>query len=131
MTEATTTSSPYPSRLLANYEALYETRSVMETMKKNQSLRGIENYVKRKEVRATTHKTWRQMKGMDLFMHEVNHAGNKPFVFGFWYVFSWPFIFVIPSVYFAITLFVSFPENNLIFPFPYQIFSMHTVLLAH
>jgi hypothetical protein len=91
MTEATTTSSPYPSRLLANYEALYETRSVMETMKKNQSLRGIENYVKRKEVRATTHKTWRQMKGMDLFMHEVNHAGNKPFVFGFWYVFLYTF----------------------------------------
>jgi hypothetical protein len=99
MIEATTTSSPYPSRLLANYEALHETRSVMETMKKNQSLRGIENYVKRKEVRATTHKTWRQMKGMDLFMHEVNHAGNKPFVFGFWYVFLCTFNSIIPCLF--------------------------------
>ena len=28
-------------------------------------------------------KTWRQMSGMALMMHEAGHVGNKPFVIGF------------------------------------------------
>jgi hypothetical protein len=28
-------------------------------------------------------KTWRQMSGMSLMMHEVGHTGNKPFMIGF------------------------------------------------
>jgi hypothetical protein len=72
----------YPARLAANYEALQESRNMMETIRKNQALRGIEPYLERKKVRATTHNTWRQMRGMKLFMHEINHPGNKPFVIG-------------------------------------------------
>jgi hypothetical protein len=68
------------------YEALTRLRSMMETMKKNQELRGGEALEKRMATRATTHKTWRQMKGMQLAMHEMNHAGNKPFVIGLGYV---------------------------------------------
>eukprot|EP00522_Entomoneis_paludosa_P014690 CAMPEP_0172445804 /NCGR_PEP_ID=MMETSP1065-20121228/5587_1 /TAXON_ID=265537 /ORGANISM="Amphiprora paludosa, Strain CCMP125" /LENGTH=78 /DNA_ID=CAMNT_0013196789 /DNA_START=567 /DNA_END=803 /DNA_ORIENTATION=+ len=33
--------------------------------------------------RAATHKTWRQMKGMERVMYEVQHKGNYPFVIGF------------------------------------------------
>eukprot|EP00977_Amphora_coffeiformis_P030034 scaffold44395_cov115-Amphora_coffeaeformis.AAC.1 len=33
--------------------------------------------------RAVTHKTWRQMKGMDRVIFELNHPGNKPFAIGF------------------------------------------------
>ena len=73
----------YPARLAESYEALAQTRQMMETMKQNQSLRGIENYKQRKLARATTHKTWRQMKGLELMMHELNHPGNKPFAIGF------------------------------------------------
>ena len=54
----------------------------MEKMKKNQELRGIENYKKRVAHRAATHKTWRQMKGVQLALHEINHPGNKPFAMG-------------------------------------------------
>lgn len=57
-------------------------RAVMEALKKNQELRGVENLKKRMAERAATHTTWRQMKGMQLFMHEINHPGNKPFVIG-------------------------------------------------
>lgn len=68
------------------YEALNRLRSMMETMKKNQELRGGEALQKRMATRASTHKTWRQMKGMQLAMHEMNHAGNKPFVIGLGWV---------------------------------------------
>ena len=73
----------YPARLAASYESLAITRQMMETMKQNQSLRGIENYQQRKLTRSTNNQTWRQMKGMQLMMHEMNHPGNKPFVIGF------------------------------------------------
>ena len=73
----------YPARLAASYESLAITRQMMETMKQNQSLRGIENYKQRKLTRSTNNQTWRQMKGMQLMMHEMNHPGNKPFVIGF------------------------------------------------
>jgi hypothetical protein len=64
------------------YEALTRLRDLMETMKKNQELRGGVQLEKRMAERAATHKTWRQMKGMQLAMHEMNHPGNKPFVIG-------------------------------------------------
>jgi hypothetical protein len=64
------------------YEALHRMRDMMAVMKKNQEMRGEEALKKRMAERATTHKTWRQMKGMQLAMHEMNHPGNKPFVIG-------------------------------------------------
>jgi hypothetical protein len=57
-------------------------RSFVEHLKYNQENRGMENYRKRMAHRAATHKTWRQMKGVEKFMHEINHPGNKPFVIG-------------------------------------------------
>jgi len=52
-------------------------------MKKNQELRGIDGLKKRMAERANKpDKTWRQMKGMQLVMHEINHPGNKPFAIG-------------------------------------------------
>jgi hypothetical protein len=57
-------------------------RSMMETMKKQQAQRGISGLETRLAHRAATHKSWRQMKGMQLVMHEINHPGNKPFMIG-------------------------------------------------
>lgn len=68
-------------RLKENYAAMHEMRQTMETMKKNQELRGVEGLKQRMAARAK-HNTWRQMKGMQLFMHEINHPGNKPFMIG-------------------------------------------------
>jgi hypothetical protein len=82
-----------PTSLEKEYEALGRMRELMEIMKKNQSLRGEAGYQQRMAQRATR-TTWRQMKGMQLVMHELNHPGNKPFVIGFGYV-----IFYIHSVY--------------------------------
>lgn len=70
-----------PARLKDHYASLDELRKTMETMRKNQELRGVEAYEKRMAERAKKN-TWRQMKGMQLFMHEVNHPGNQPFVIG-------------------------------------------------
>jgi hypothetical protein len=71
-----------PDSLRLQYEDMHKMRAVMEALKKNQELRGVENLKKRMAERAATHTTWRQMKGMQLFMHEINHPGNKPFVIG-------------------------------------------------
>jgi len=71
-----------PEQLKGHYEDMFKMREMMETMKKQQAYRGVEGLKKRMAERAATHKTWRQMKGMQLFMHEVNHPGNKPFVIG-------------------------------------------------
>jgi hypothetical protein len=76
-------SSAIHPALQKQYDRINSLRQSMEVMKENQSLRGPENYQKRMAQRAATHKTWRQMKGMQLFMHEINHPGNKPFVIGF------------------------------------------------
>jgi len=70
-----------PPRLAANYEKLATMRSLMATMKEQQSLRGPESYAARMAERAKKN-TWRQMSGMQLFMHEINHKGNFPFVVG-------------------------------------------------
>ena len=34
-------------------------------------------------AKANQPQTWRQMKGMQLMMHEIGAAGNKPFMVGF------------------------------------------------
>jgi hypothetical protein len=83
----------FPTSLEKEYEAMGRMRELMETMKKNQSMRGEAAYHQRMAQRATRN-TWRQMKGMQLVMHELNHPGNKPFVIGFGYV-----IFCIHAVY--------------------------------
>lgn len=81
-----------PATLEKQYEALGRMRELMAVMKKNQSLRGEAGYQQRMAERATR-TTWRQMKGMQLVMHELNHPGNRPFVMGFgyvrWFVYSW------------------------------------------
>lgn len=71
-----------PEDLKRQYDLLAKMRVAKETMEKNQALRGIENHKKRMAERAATHTSWRQMKGIQLFMHEVNHPGNKPFAIG-------------------------------------------------
>lgn len=75
--------SKLPVALQQQYEALERMRGLMEVMKQNQALRGEEELNKRLAHRAATHQSWRQMKGMQLFMHEINHPGNKPFMIGF------------------------------------------------
>jgi len=44
----------------------------MIVLKYNQASRGVEGLQARVAERATTHKTWRQMKGMDRIMFEVS-----------------------------------------------------------
>ena len=52
-------------------------------LKYNQASRGVQGLQARVAQRAATHKTWRQMKGMDRVMFELTHPGNKPFMIGF------------------------------------------------
>ncbi len=75
-------SNEIPARLAAQYETLSAQRAQMETMKQNQALRGEAEHAKRTALRAKTHNSWRQMKGMQLFMNEIKHPGNKPFAIG-------------------------------------------------
>jgi hypothetical protein len=79
-------SEQYPQRLQAGYETIRRMREMMELMKKSQAMRGEENLKLRKANRAATHKTWRQMKAMQLFMHEIGHPGLQPFIVGAGYV---------------------------------------------
>ena len=74
----------------ANYEALGKLREMTATLKKNQEFRGVEGLKSRMAERAKRN-TWRQMKGMQLAMHEINHPGNKPFLIGLGYVRPGPF----------------------------------------
>lgn len=71
-----------PAHLAEHYEAMAKMRQMMETMKSNQALRGEEGLAKRMAERANRG-TWRQMSGMKLMAHEINHPGNKPFAIGF------------------------------------------------
>ena len=75
-------SSSIPERLAAQYADLAFMKEKMATMQQNQQMRGLENYNKRMTERMTTHKTWRQMKGLQLAMHEIKHPGNRAFVIG-------------------------------------------------
>ncbi|KAL3937799.1 MAG: hypothetical protein SGBAC_007164 [Bacillariaceae sp.] len=62
---------------------LFEShKKYLEWRKTEWATRGTDALAKRQAARAANHKTWRQMKGFDLMRHEMNHAGNKPFVIG-------------------------------------------------
>ena len=74
--------STVPDRLAGKYADLAFMKEKMETMKKQQAMRGVDQYKARMAERAATHTSWRQMKGFQLMMHEINHPGNKPFVIG-------------------------------------------------
>jgi hypothetical protein len=76
-----------PEALQKKYAALKENRALLEAMKLEQGLRGEEKHLERRAHRAATHTSWRQMGGARLFLHEINHPGNKPFAIGFGYVF--------------------------------------------
>lgn len=67
----------------ARASELFEShKKYLEWRKMEWSSRGPDALAKRVATRSATHKTWRQMKGMDLVRHEMNHPGNKPFVIG-------------------------------------------------
>mmetsp|Transcript_5787 Transcript_5787/g.9143 ORF Transcript_5787/g.9143 Transcript_5787/m.9143 type:complete len:104 (+) Transcript_5787:201-512(+) len=53
----------------------------METSKKTWEMRGKEARIAAHQARQSV-KTWRNMKGMELMIHEAGHAGNRPFVMG-------------------------------------------------
>lgn len=64
------------SELFASHKKFLEWR------KTEWATRGPEALEKRMAARAASHKSWRQLKGMDLVKHEMSHAGNRPFVIG-------------------------------------------------
>ncbi|CAB9510996.1 expressed unknown protein [Seminavis robusta] len=58
-------------------------KELLAYLKSQQAGRGQAKMIERMNTRATTHNTWRQMSGVKLVAHEMNHPGNKPFVIGF------------------------------------------------
>jgi len=79
--------APSTGRLAQQYADLAFMREKMQIIQKQQAMRGIENYYQRVAARVNKpNKTWRQMKGMELAMHEIKHPGNRPFVIGLGYV---------------------------------------------
>ena len=57
-------------------------KKFLEWRKTEWASRGPDALAKRVAHRASTHKTWRQMKGMDLVKHELSTPGNRPFAIG-------------------------------------------------
>jgi len=56
----------------------------MAESKRIASTRGREARIASNAVRmASGVKTWRQKSGVGLMIHEISHAGNKPFMIGF------------------------------------------------
>jgi hypothetical protein len=64
----------------AEIEAYFKQQ--MEESKKLWSMRGKEARIQAHAARMNGPKTWRQLKGMELMIHEMKHAGNRPFVTG-------------------------------------------------
>jgi hypothetical protein len=64
----------------AEIEAYFKAQ--MEESKKVWEMRGKDARIKAHAARIAGPKTWRQMKGMELMIHEAKHAGNRPFVIG-------------------------------------------------
>lgn len=64
------------------HELVDKQKELLAYLKKQQEGRGEQKLIERHNLRQTTHNTWRQMSGMKLTMHEINHPGNKPFVIG-------------------------------------------------
>eukprot|EP00538_Stauroneis_constricta_P002118 CAMPEP_0119547422 /NCGR_PEP_ID=MMETSP1352-20130426/1551_1 /TAXON_ID=265584 /ORGANISM="Stauroneis constricta, Strain CCMP1120" /LENGTH=113 /DNA_ID=CAMNT_0007592345 /DNA_START=42 /DNA_END=383 /DNA_ORIENTATION=- len=63
-------------------EVFESHKKYLEWRKKEWATRGPDALAQRQAARAATNKTWRQMKGFDLFRHEVSHHGNRPFTIG-------------------------------------------------
>mmetsp|Transcript_23265 Transcript_23265/g.37839 ORF Transcript_23265/g.37839 Transcript_23265/m.37839 type:complete len:116 (+) Transcript_23265:99-446(+) len=80
----------------ARANELFEShKKYLEWRKSEWASRGSDALAKRVAARASTHKTWRQMKGFDLMRHEMNHPGNKPFVIGMGvmsFIYMWSFL---------------------------------------
>jgi hypothetical protein len=57
-------------------------KKYLDWRKTEWATRGPAALATRMEQRSKTHTSWRQMKGMELVKHEMNHPGNKPFVIG-------------------------------------------------
>jgi pyridoxine/pyridoxamine 5'-phosphate oxidase len=56
----------------------------MEESRKIWASRGKEARIKAHAERMSSGvKTWRQMSGLPLMVHEMSHAGNRPFMLGF------------------------------------------------
>jgi len=63
--------------------AVAKQKELLAYLKGQQSQRGEAKLIERVATRQATHQTWRQMSGVKLVAHELNHPGNKPFVIGF------------------------------------------------
>ena len=66
---------------IAEINAYFQGR--MAESRKIWSTRGKDARIAAAAARASGPKTWRQMSGVSLMMHEVGHAGNRPFMIGF------------------------------------------------
>ena len=55
----------------------------MDESRKIWATRGASARVAAVAAKSAGPKTWRQMSGMSLMMHEVGHVGNQPFMIGF------------------------------------------------
>jgi hypothetical protein len=56
----------------------------MEESRKIWATRGKEARIKAHAERlASGAKTWRQLSGLPLMVHEISHVGNRPFMWGF------------------------------------------------
>jgi len=64
------------------HEAAGKQKELLAYLKSQQAGRGEAKLMERINSRQTTHKTRRQMSGLKLVAHELNHPGNKPFVIG-------------------------------------------------
>lgn len=58
-------------------------QSRLAESKKIWSTRGPDARIAAHAAKASGPQTWRQMKGMQLMMHEIGHVGNRPFMVGF------------------------------------------------
>jgi hypothetical protein len=65
------------------HELVDKQKELLAYLKAQQAGRGEAKLIERTKLRATTHNTLRQMSGVKLAAHEMNYAGNKPFVIGF------------------------------------------------
>merc|ERR1712232_273105 len=63
-------------------EVMERQKTLLAKLKYDIENRGEAKLAERMQVRNATHKSWRQMKGVQRIMYEVNHPGNFPFVVG-------------------------------------------------
>lgn len=72
--------------LLETRAHLEQMKTMLETMKKQQQMRGLEQLNKRMAERVAKGNSWRQLKGIDSIMYEIKHPGNVHTVVGLGYV---------------------------------------------